>query len=164
MNDGYRALCIVPDKAIIKIGRKKFPYVRFLESTAEQFSINERYDVALMVESYQYFSDKPGALSNISRHLSGGGCVIFVEEFSLIPDGLPRESDLVSLMESINYYPESRVDVSELVAPSCRYIYEQLEQFPEGKEFAKLWRDNEEKYKAGQRHYLLLRFMPKAVA
>jgi ubiquinone/menaquinone biosynthesis C-methylase UbiE len=97
--DGYKTLCIVPDEAIIKIGRKKFPNLSFLKSTAEQFTVPQKYDAALMVESYQYFSDKPKALSNTISHLSDHGCVIVVEEFSLIADGAPKENDIVSLME-----------------------------------------------------------------
>lgn len=162
MSDGYETLCIVPDKAIIDIGKKKFPRVPFLKSTAEQFSVPKKYDAALMVESFQYFSDKPRALSNITGQISPDGCIIIVEEFSLVSDGGPKESDLMSLMESRNYYPANRIDISEQVAPSCRYIYEELEKYPEGKAFAKRWRENEEKFKAGQRQYLVMRFEPKA--
>ena len=155
--DGYEPLCIVPDPALIAIGEKKFPRVRFLRGTAEEFSAPAKtFDAAVMIESYQYFSKKPQAIANITRHLAKSGCVVMAEEFSLIPDPLPKEEVLLSYMQSNGYSLETRIDISKQVLPTCRYIYETFGD--RMKPLADQWKNNEKVYLSGERHYLLLRF------
>jgi len=161
--DGYEPVCIVPDPALIAYGCRKFPRVRFLEATAEHFSAASKFDAAVMIESYQYFSNKPRAIANITRHLGSDGCVIFAEEFSLVAGGLlPKEGPLISSMQSNGYIIDSRTDITEQIIPTCRQIYEVFgERAPQ---LANAWRNNEKQYLAGERQYVLLRFHAQATA
>lgn len=154
--DGYEPLCIVPDKALISVGTKRFPGVRFLKGTAEEFTVHQTYDAAVMIESYQYFSIKPRAIANTTRSLSDRGCVIFAEEFSLTSDSFPREETLISYMTSNGYSLDLRIDITRQVLPTCRYIYEKFGEKMSG--LAERWRGNEELYSSGARQYLLMRF------
>lgn len=160
-HDGYQPVCIVPDPALIADGSKRFPRVRFLEATAEDFSVAKKFDAAVLIESYQYFSKKPQAIANVTRHLGGASCVIFAEEFSLAADDpLPKEEQLISYMRSNGYALDSRIDVTQQILPTCRYVYEMLSgTVPQ---LASAWKKNESQYLAGARQYLLLRFRPVA--
>lgn len=161
--DGYEPLCVVPDPLLISVGRKRFPRLHFLEGTAEQFTVRDKHDAALLIESYQYFTDKPRAISNIVKHLSPDGRVIMAEEFALTPGTGSKEADLVAQMKSAGYFAAHRVDISEQVLPSCRYIYEQAERRNQ-QDVSKRWRDNERLYRSGKRCYLLLCFARHGVA
>ncbi len=158
--DGFRPLCIVPDPRLISIGNRKFPEVRFLKGTAEEFSTPVKYDAAVMIESYQYYSKKPQAVANITSHLAPGAPIIMAEEFSIIPDPLPREEVLISLMEANGYSLETRTDISQKVLPTCRYVYGTFGA--NVKPIADQWKNNERVYQSGERRYLLLRFTPSA--
>jgi SAM-dependent methyltransferase len=163
VDDGYEPVCIVPDPALIADGSQKFPRVRFLEATAEGFSIARKFDAAVMIESYQYFSDKHRALANVTRHLNGAGCVIFAEEFSLVSgDSLPSERSLVSYMGSKGYTVDSRIDITKQIIPTCRYVYETTEKV--APELADAWKNNERRYLDGERQYVLLRFCQQSEA
>jgi len=158
--DGYEPVCIVPDPALIAAGSQRFPRVRFLEATAEGFSIARKFDAAVMIESYQYFSDKHRALANVTRHLNAAGCVVFAEEFSLVAgDSLPTERSLVSYMWSKGYTVDSRIDITKQIIPTCRYVYEMTEEI--APELADTWKSNERRYLKGERQYVLLRFSPR---
>jgi SAM-dependent methyltransferase len=162
IQDGYDPLCIVPDRALISMGRKSFPRVRFLRGSAEYFRVRGKYDVAVMLESYQYFTNRPKALSNIVRHLANHGCIIVSDEFSLISDpvaGMPKEEDLLAQMQANNYYLETRVDITDNVLPTCRIVYERFEKHIS--QLAEQWRTTEKIYWSGRRRYLLLLFKAK---
>lgn len=159
VKDGYKPLCIVLDRALISAGRKRFPHVRFLRGSAEHFRVRSKYDAAVMLESYQYFTYKPRALANIVRHLANHGCIIVSDEFSLLSDpvvGMPKEEDLLAQMQANNYFLETRVDITDNVLPTCRVVYEGFE----GKidKLAEQWRATEKIYSSGKRRYLLLLF------
>lgn len=159
-DDGYEPVCIVPDPALIADGSQRFPRVRFLEATAEGFSTANKFDAAVFIESYQYFSDKHRALANVTRHLNPAGCVIFAEEFSLVSGGsLPTERSLVSYMRSKGYTVDSRIDITKQIVPTCRYVYEMTEEV--APELADAWKNNERRYLGGGRQYVLLRFCPQ---
>lgn len=159
-HDGYQPVCIVPDPVLIADGSKRFPHVRFLEATAEDFSVPKEFDAAVLIESYQYFSKKPQAIANVIRHLTAASCVIFAEEFSLVSnDPLPKEEQLISCMRSNSYALDSRIDVTQQILPTCRYVYEMLSDTVPA--LASVWKKNESEYLAGERQYLILRFRPE---
>lgn len=156
---GYRPLCIVPDPDLVAQGRERFPQVPFVEATAEDFRVGDQFDAALFIESYQYFSKKAHALRNIVKHLTLRAGLIFAEEFALIPGSrLPNEMDLISLLGACGRKLNTRVDISERILPTCKYVYETLTE--KAPQLAEVWRQNELEYLAGQRQYLLLRFQP----
>lgn len=159
IQDGYDPLCIVPDMTLISLGKKRFPRVRFLRGSAEYFRVREQYDAAILFESYQYFSNRRKALSNIARHLANHGAIIVSDEFALISDpvvGMPTEEDLLAQMQANNHYLETRVDITNNVLPTCRSVYEGFEQ--DIGRLAEQWRTTEKIYMSGSRRYLLLLF------
>jgi SAM-dependent methyltransferase len=159
--DGYRQLCIVPDPALIAAGIKRFPRVRFLEGTAESFQTAGKYDAAILIESDQYFSNKPQAIANVVRHLSMNAPIIFAEECSLESEHpLPREESLIANLKAGGYALDTRIDISRNVIPTCRYVYETFGETM--KPLAENWRASERAYASGGRKYLLLRFRPRS--
>lgn len=162
MQDGYDPLCIVPDAALISMGKQRFPRVRFLRGSAERFRVRGTYDAAIMLESYQYFSDRQQAVSNIVRHLTNHGSIIVADEFALPSDpivGMPKEEELLVQMYAHNYDLVTRSDITNQVLPTCRSVYEGFAQHIGP--LAEQWRTTEKIYMSGSRCYLLLLFQAR---
>ncbi len=153
---GYKALCVVPDKELIKFGKIRFPGVDFLRGTAECFKLKVKFDAALLIESYQYFTDHRRAISNITRNLASQSFMVFAEEFYVYSNNKLREGLLKDYLAQENYYPIARTDISEKVLPTCDFLV----NYFKGKnhKMTEFWMEKKKKLLSGDIRYLILVF------
>lgn len=154
--DGYKPVCIVPDRLLVEEGRKRFANINFLKSSAESFRISAKSDLALLLESYQYFTYHYRALSNIINHLIKNGYIMIVDEFSTVRRGPLNEADLVRFLAKKRYFIEHRQDITDNIFPTCEY----LEHYFKNKNcvFSLKWQDNKKEYLSSRTRYLVLLF------
>lgn len=153
---GYNAVCIVPDKELIAEGINRFPKVTFVKGTAEFFRCNMKFDIALLIESYSYFTYPSLALANITNNLKKGARIVILNEFSLTGSSAPRESDLLRLLAKRNFVIENRIDITKNVLPTCECMKNLLSDKPN--EPLKRWETTLNKYLSGEEYYLFLMF------
>ncbi|GEM_PF-5142727 len=134
----YDPLCIVPDNKLIKIGKNKFPNIKFLKSSAEFFKINNTFDLAILFESFQYFTKKDLALKNIYSHLKVGGKLIILDEFDKNNKDLLNEPLLIEFMDKIGYKLNKNFDISKNILPTCDFIINYY--LRDNKEMTKMWK------------------------
>ncbi len=156
LKDGYKALCIVPDKDLIKLGKIRFPGVDFLRGTAECFKLKEKFDAAILIESYQYFTDHPRAISNIARNLASSSFMVFAEEFCTYSGSKLREDLLKDYLVREGYSLIVRTDISGKVLPTCDFLVNYFKG--RNQEMAEFWVEKKEKLLSGDIRYLILIF------
>jgi len=159
MQDGFNTLCVIPDRKLIIEGKKRFPDVKFLRGTAEYFTAKMRYDLALLIESYQYFTRRSKGLSNIVRHLNNRGWIIILDEFSLLPGGLPEENELIENLNRLHYYSKTRCDITKYILPTCEYVAKIFDGVVDT--ISDQWKKVLRNYLSGKRTYLMLIFQNK---
>lgn len=156
---GFNLLCIVPDKKLINFGKKRFPEVKFLRGSAEFFSTNMKYDTAIMLESFQYFSDKGRALSNISKYLNNNSSIMIIDEFDFSDDlslGLPIESKLIKSLGKFGFLIKKNIELSEKVMPTCDFVSTYF-KYKNSKIYGN-WASRKTEYLSGKIKYKLLVF------
>ena len=155
--DGYSARCIVPDKILIREGQKRFPMIRFLQGTAELFHCSPKYDLAVLIESYQYITHRFKALKNIGNQLTNNSYIIILDEFSLGRlRELPQESELDSFLNQTGYFIKNRLDITREVLPTCDVIASYFKSRNE--KVVQQWEKVKSQYLRGKRCYLFLMY------
>ena len=156
IQDGYNPLCVVPDKHLIEYGTKCHPRVKFLRGTAEFFSDKCKYDLALLIESYRYFTHHPRAIANISKQLKDNGWIIILDDFALAPDRFPQEQELIKILNGQNYFLTQKIDISSHILPTCEYLENYFKNKIETMSYQ--WAQSKKKYLNKENNYLLLVF------
>jgi len=156
---GYEQVCIVPDKELIRYGKNEFPYVKFLRGSAETFSINKksRFDGAVMIESFQYFTNRKGGIKNIIKHLNEASFIIIVDEFSLSDEiYLPGEERIIKLLNESGFCLKENSDLSHKVIRTCDFLTDYFKGKDPNMEIN--WKNKKKFYQEGKLKYKLLVF------
>ena len=153
LRENYRPVCIVPDPLLIEIGRESFPDLFFLRGTAEFFKVRKKCDMALLLESFQYFSAPERALSNIDKHLNDGGYVMLVDEF-WVDDKIKKTEDfLPKFFETRKYRVIQQLELTKEIIPTCDFLIECFKDINE--RYVRKWRRTKELYLSGKKRYFL---------
>lgn len=158
VNDGYHCKCVVPDGKLIEYGKSVNPQVDFLLARAEDFKIDKKYDLAILIESYQYFNSPRQALINIINHLSDDGQIIILDEFDFKPLILNNTLDnLINWLEESKYYLVEKKNISKNILPTCDYL---INYFKDNNyiKMSEQWSVTKDRYIQNRRKYFLLVF------
>ncbi len=158
MRRGYYSTCLVPDESLIIYGKEKFPAVTFLQGSAELFTTHKKFDGAVMIESFQYFSDRKRALDNVVKYLNNKSFILMIEELnvSLSSTVLPREEVIVFLLTEHKFRLKEIIDLTKNILPICAIVAELVQ--PYSLKFSQQWIRKEREYKEGKMKYKLLLF------
>jgi len=158
---GYEQVCIVPDKKLISYGKNKFPKVKFIRGSAESFSLRKKskFDGAIMIESFQYFSNKTLAIENIINHLKENSFILVVEELGVpkeLSKILPNELYITDLLLKYNYHIKRSIDLSKKVIFHCDFLTDYFKGKDQNMEIN--WKNKKKFYQEGRLKYKLLVF------
>src|SRR3989344_1129119 len=126
LNEGYNPLCITPDNKLIQSGMNKFPNVKFCISLAESLTINKKFDVAFMIESFQFFINKGKALKNIVDSMNKNSIILIIDEFANPRTNskyLPIEKIYKNTLMKRGYAEIINLDLSKQILPTFDFLY-----------------------------------------
>ncbi len=150
LRDHFNVICVVPDPALIRAGRKRFPEVVFHQGTAEFFNLRQKFNLALLIESYQYFTAPKRALLNIDRHLNANGYILLADEF-WANDAI--KNILLEFCKIKNYHVVQQLELTKAVIPSCDFFLDYFRN--KGERYVRRWQHNKEIYLAGEKNYFI---------
>lgn len=158
LKKNYHCLCVVPDKNFIKYGKKINPEVTFLQVSAENLKTDNQFDLAVLVESYQYFADPELAIRNIVNCLRKNSSLIILDEFEKKGRVLANTEDkLIKTLSQNNYLLIKKQNLTKNILPTADFVIK-LAKNLHIKELAKIWFFIKKEYNNGHREYLLLVF------
>ncbi|MDD2807219.1 MAG: methyltransferase domain-containing protein [Patescibacteria group bacterium] len=158
MNKNYHCLCVVPDQNFIKYGKKHNPKVSFLLTSAENLKIDKKFDLAVLIESYQYFINTELAISNIVSCLKEHSSLIILDEFD--KEGVPlknTEVKLIKILSQNKYVLIEKQDLTKNIIPTTDFAIN-LAKDLNSKKYLKNWSFSKKIYADDNRKYLLLVF------
>lgn len=148
----YEVVCLVPDEGLIEVGRRMYPKVSFLHDTAEEFKSNI-YDLALLIESYQYFADKKLAIDNIKNHVND--YILIADEFT--------DATFNNLLKYANDFNISSMrDVTKKVIKTTDCVVD-ISRKTHRYNYAGLWERTKEGYLEEKYKYLIVLLQRKKI-
>lgn len=158
LNDGYNPLCVIPDYKLIEYGKEVNEGVDFLLATAENFKVDKKFDLAVLIESYQYFTNHYKALANIVNNLSDHGRIIILDEFESESEHMVfRPTTLIKYLDENGYRLIENKDISDNILPTCDFLVNYFNNYDNTAMF-KQWARTKNIYLKNDRNYLLLVF------
>ena len=153
----YNPYCIVPDKILINEGKKRFKDIKFIKSTAEIFRLKDKFDLCIMIESFQFFYNKRKALRNILLHLKQKSYILILDEFSYsneVSKNLPIEIKYINTLKKNNFNVIYNKDLSRGIIPTFDYGYNHFLQ--NNSKLAESYLKTKNEYLSNKRKYKLI--------
>ncbi|MFA6422671.1 MAG: methyltransferase domain-containing protein [Candidatus Buchananbacteria bacterium] len=154
----YDCLCVVPHEILVKYGKKVNSAVSFLAVAAEDLITDIKFDLATLVESYQYFTNPELAIQNVVNCLKENSSLIVLDEFDQDGGILKNiENRLIKILNQNNYQLIQKQDLTKNIFPTIDFIINSAKGL-NIKELANIWQETKDIYTDKDRKYLLLKF------